>query len=546
MLAHDNSFDQPQNRSPASFRISNPDNEFVDNVAADSVGVGYWFALHMAATGLSNTNEWRTVVGLRNLSPPPANLLNLGKFEGNVAHSIKMGIDVHDSVQVGTTRLELQLPCTNPLPQQPAPCSGSSGNDSLDILTNVMWQPPLATEMTDFTAYGCVTGIYTGGGVLFAPKLTFRSCVLADNGVHMQFASADTLADSLLVYDSGNDIWQGVLPGCGPLHTFERGNAYVTYDGPANMRDCYLVGFSGSNKGNLVYSDFGAARRHTGHTMQGLVFAGGAAPAITFTDFTSPQLDPALDSPRVWGFTIRNVDGSLSLPGPSWLPGSSLVTNHPMVHLADATRSTLDVSIGTNAWLSPFTWAHLQVRYYSYNATPAPTWTLLQGNLVPPVVFTRLAWHPYPGPTVLPFQSVTVNASGFGSQMRQLPVIVRPPQSTAAECVYEVVIRDSTPAQTLRRVDLSVDDGAPGIVTRLVVKHSSLTNWNPEVRLNDDQSVIHENGSANIASLPLVPLGSPATCAATCHSISTVNGVTILELRLVNVHRTHRVTITWP
>ncbi len=546
MLTHDNSLDQAQNRSPASFWISNPDNQFIGNVAADSVGVGYWFALHRFATGLSATGAWSG-----EFTNTDATLLPLGKFEANSAHSIKMGIDVHDSVKLVTGSSTLQRPCLGP--EVLTPCTNAPANGaSIDIQTNVMWQPPTGAILDRFTAFGCSTAIYTGGGVIYSPKITFRNCVLADNGVHVQFASADKLQDSLLIHDSGNLIFPtGTAGPQNPtgnglvnthIHGYEAGNAYVVYDGPGNMANCYLVGYSGTTSGNFAFSDFGAARRHTGHTLEDLVFAGSLMPRVAFRDFSGTIAIPtALSQSSVWGITMLDLDGSMS---GGLLPGTSVITNHPMLHLTTAGGASPDTQLGPTAYLSPFTWAHLQVRYYTDEA-PFTMNRLLEMGAVPSTNFLRRAWQP--SITTTPYVRHSFNSTFLPSaQMRQLPVIVRPAASTEVECVYEVAITDPTPAQTtqpLHRVDVSIDDGAPGVVTRLVITHATKPGWVPTVYINDDQAQVHSNGQHPSLLVPLPPGAAPN---ATSYTITNLNGSTAIDLRMVNVHRTHRISITWP
>ena len=62
-------------QSPASFWITHPDNQFINNHAAGSTNYGFWFDLQVHATGPSADN---------NICPEYE---NLGEFSGNVAHS---------------------------------------------------------------------------------------------------------------------------------------------------------------------------------------------------------------------------------------------------------------------------------------------------------------------------------------------------------------------------------------------------------------------------------------------------------------------------
>jgi hypothetical protein len=360
---------------------------------------------------------------------------------------------------------------------------------------------------------------------------------------------------SLLVYDSGNVIFPTGLNGLsnGHLHAFEHGNAYVVYDGPGQLVDCHLVGYDAGARGNLVFSEFGAARRHTNHRFEGLTFAGAGLPTVKFHDFAAEPATAPFGQPSVWGIAIRDIDGCLtggSIPvnpnSPFW-PGPTphtLVTNHTMMHLVNGT-STADIqapylATTSQAWLSPFVWAHLQVRLFAPAGAviPAtglcPDYLLHDGMNVPPVHFTRKTHLAWPGATFL---------SSFlpSAQMRQMPVIVKPASTVAPECIYEVQLQDAPSLQT-RRADLSIDDARVGDVTRLLITHASLPSWTPELRINDNPLFLHNNGDNPNNLQPMVPSPPGAT---TTYQLTTIGGATAIDLRMVNPNRTHRITITW-
>lgn len=64
---------------PAMFWITNPSNDFIDNVASGSIFSGYWFELSDEVRG-----ESKSLPGAKDMKPLA---LPLGKFKGNVAHS---------------------------------------------------------------------------------------------------------------------------------------------------------------------------------------------------------------------------------------------------------------------------------------------------------------------------------------------------------------------------------------------------------------------------------------------------------------------------
>jgi cell surface hyaluronidase len=528
MLEHDSSLDEPQNRSPAAFWISHPNNEIRGNVAADSLGTGFWFALHSEPTGLSSSDDWKDFFSDYDVGSGTYTLWNateapLGAFEDNLCHSLKMGIDAHDSIDDNGTL-------------------GNSRDD--DILKNVAWDPPTDTYLERFRAYGCTNAVYTGASNDFPSKIHFRDCVLTDNGMQMQFASADTMIDSLLVYDNGNNIFPSNFNfnslDSSYMGNYERGHAYVVYDGPGNLYDSHLVGYDGPNSGSVFYSDFGAARRHPNHLIHGLTYSGGATviPTVNFTDFTVPP--PAHKPPHgpgVWGIAVIDEDGSLSRGS---LPGWTLVTNHPFMHVTDSTglQSSPDISLpqSPTAWLSPFHWGHLQVRYY---AGPGMN-VLLARGLMPPVLFNRQAWQGY--------DAVTVTTGRPGSQFRQVPTIAKRLPSTAPECIYDLLIVPPLPSQTtlpLNRVDISIDDAALGDITRVRITHRTKPSWSPTLYVNDNPDRIHSNGDNPANLTPFPPgMGAGAITAYQIIQTGTAN-VDTIDLRLVNTGRTHRISITW-
>jgi cell migration-inducing and hyaluronan-binding protein len=86
--------------NPATFWITHPDNVLVGNVAAGSVGFGFWYALPAAPTGLSTG------------APDRPRLTPLGTFRDNVAHSNhRPGLQVDDGPRPdGTTETTSYTP----------------------------------------------------------------------------------------------------------------------------------------------------------------------------------------------------------------------------------------------------------------------------------------------------------------------------------------------------------------------------------------------------------------------------------------------------
>jgi cell surface hyaluronidase len=485
LLITDNQLDQVQNRTPAVFWISHPNNHFTGNVAAESVGTGYWIIPHTAPTGESAKAVWAPLFGGIDGTQAP-----LGTFANNVAHSCKSAFDVNDTLR------------DQPLGAQPPFATPEDPTDDF-IWTNRSWDPPTQEVIEGFTAWGCTIGIYAGlgSGNTFTQQVIFRDCVLADNGGHVQLACSFIVEDSLLVHDSNNRIF-GRQSG----HDFQQGFAQVIYDGPAQMYRCHLVGYDGPDGHSVFYDGFGAARRHTNHLVKSLTYEGAGRPVVNFNSY--PASNP---SSRVWGVVVRDIDGSLTR---GVLPGVSLVTNHPMMRVVDANGATRDQRAGSNAWFSPYRWAHLQVLHYR-----SPN-TLLSAGSLPPTSFTRL---PYGTATGATFDDSAVAQA----EIRQCPVIVAPNGASVPAFEYAVALNE-TPASgsSVDRVDLAIDDADVGDVTLLAVTFDNDPTWAPTVFLDD-------------SSTPLAAGGTDPTVT----SYTLANGV--LRLRMVSPARLHRVRLHW-
>jgi hypothetical protein len=410
LLSHDAFPTQPQNRAPAAFWISHPNNTFIGNVAADTVGTGYWFALHQSPTGLSATEP--AFNGIDATKAP------LGTFTDNVSHSLGSGIDLNDSVHAMGTQ--------TPLDDQ--------------LATNVAWDPVNPVVISGFVAYSCATALYAGAGL---DKVTFDDCVMADNEWHVQFACAFTATNSLLVENTLQSLFT-------PCHPSFSGVAYLTYDGPGRLTDSHLVGFDGTRSPNatVVSSVFGASQRHTNHELSGLTFVG--TPLIQFDDFANlpPPPPPTVPTPhdsRHWGIAVANLDGTVS-----GLSGYTLVTNHPMMHLGTAPNGP-DLVAGTNAFWSPYQWGYLRILHYRSNGAQ------LLPTEQPDMTFTRWDHQGWLGASFL--SNFQVDAH------RQMPLIVRRAAGQPTdECWYTVAWAPPTIAKSMRIV---MDDMASGDVTRL-------------------------------------------------------------------------------
>lgn len=485
ILQTDHLFAEAQNRSPAVFWITNPNNEIVGNVAADCVGTGYWFALHQNPFGLSAGDPY--FAGRHGTSGP------LGAFRDNVCHSCGTGIDLNDSVHD----------------------NGSTSTPTDDfLLGNVGWLPLAPVTLDRFTAHACATAMYAGAG---SDKVTFTNVVSADNEWHVQFACPFEVTKSVLVEDSGNSIFL-------PVHAAFSGQAFVVYDGPARLTNSHLVGFDGLGAhpygayGMVVTSVFGAAMRHTNHLLSGLTFqAGFGTPNVDFNDFAGadPQHQQtfSLADARHWGIAVVDADGSLSAGS---YAGRTLVTNHPMMHIVNANGATPDATYPhwDYAWLSPFQWGHLVILHLDAN-----NFSLLPSEQ-PDMLFSRNAFEGWRGAAYMYDFQV--------DNWRQMPLVVRRPSDPATREVWYTV--DWAPPGNARKVSITMDDLGPGDVTRLRLRNAN--GWS--------------NETVVVGAVTLTPVASVAALDGLPATAYARTGTQDLWLRIVATQGGRPVVISWP
>ena len=215
---------------PATFWITNPDNTVRGNVAAGSMGFGFWYALPEHPTGMSTTLAvWPRRTPLR-------------EFAGNVAHSNRSGaLNVDDGpLADGTTETTNYAPRLDP------------AQESAQV----------PADFRDFTAYKHRTrAVWLRGRAL---RLT--NAVLADNGIGATFAASDTyLQDALLVGETANNAT--AFPAGFPVRGFEY------YDGLVGAQRVVFANYVSSARGPA--SAFGFNRRNA-FPLHPLNFAEGA------------------------------------------------------------------------------------------------------------------------------------------------------------------------------------------------------------------------------------------------------------------------------
>lgn len=322
----DNEFNEVQNRTPSSYWITNPNNYFEGNVAAGTEGTGYWFAMPKAPMGDSAKDA--RFYGIQPYKEP------LGLFKRNKAHSCMSGFDIFDQLSANHT-----------------------------ILRNAGWQNSEQHLIEDCTWYANDLALYSGigGGVgdliTYAANLIFHNNVLADNKINIMFASYSQVQESVIVANSGNNIYNG--------STY----AYRTYDGAGQVRDSHLVGWNRSRADYIL--DGGAATKHTNHRISGITTDDGLPPIVNLRNYDIPiaknDFTPQSKSHvRVWSMVLYDEDGSFS-----GIPESSVVSNHPMMLVGDEYRHNNWV----NAYRSPHKFALTLLKFDGVPRNQSPNVT---------------------------------------------------------------------------------------------------------------------------------------------------------------------------
>jgi G8 domain/Secretion system C-terminal sorting domain/Ricin-type beta-trefoil lectin domain-like/Bacterial Ig domain len=191
----------PQNRTPASYWITNPNNYFENNVAAGTEGTGFWFAFPANGPLFAS----RTIPYFQGLIPWKQ---PLGKFEGFVAHTCMNGFDVFDQL-----------------------------NDDHSIKANFGWAPGSKQLIQKGLFYGNDQAIYCGLGVDSDnnQNTAFSDCALSDNKTISMLAGDITIENSLFNVDTDLGVFTGTR------------EFFRLYDGPGNHVDCHFEGWNRPN-----------------------------------------------------------------------------------------------------------------------------------------------------------------------------------------------------------------------------------------------------------------------------------------------------------
>ncbi len=256
----DNEANEPQNRTPASYWITNPNNYFENNVAAGTEGTGFWFAFPekpMFASG-----DLPYYQGLNPSKEP------LGSFEGFVAHTCMTGWDVFDRL-----------------------------NPDHSIKKNFGWDVDSRQLIQDGLFYGNDQALYCGLGVGGTNKNTvFYNCVFSDNKTGSMLAGDLTIENSLFNSDSDLGVFNGVR------------EFFRFYDGPGRHIDCHFEGWDQSNSEMIKQITGGGATENFNPTFRGTTK--GFSEPFPFRFFPLPNTDNT--RARKVGQFFKDYDGGLT------------------------------------------------------------------------------------------------------------------------------------------------------------------------------------------------------------------------------------------
>ena len=298
----------PSDNTVASYWITNPDNSFIDNVAAGSDENGFWLSLPEHPQGKFKDSEVSKTIWPRRTP--------LRAFRGNVAHSNFDGFmfdrNIYEDNTFGLATIPF-LPLANPA----------------DLESEVV-----ETHFESLTSYKNRNGGLWGRGDLFV----YSNLKLADNAIGMTHAAGDIgssrfnsrLVDSLVVGETdnsgnpttpeevayGRSLPKKLIPDF-PIRGYEY------YDYRDDVVNTTFVNFQDNDRrktGALSFLLFTSAGVSTGSTISGAKFVN--AKPVYF-----PKFDSRFDNDNRGGegyrtLSIHDLDGSVT-----GIPDSHIMLN---------------------------------------------------------------------------------------------------------------------------------------------------------------------------------------------------------------------------
>jgi hypothetical protein len=288
----------PSDNTAASYWITNPDNSYIDNVAAGADSTGFWFSIPIHPNGAflgseDSLNTWPRRTPVR-------------AFRGNVAHSNFDGFMIDRHIEEDNTFGLASIPLL-------------ALADPTDLESEVM-----ETHFENLTSYKNRNGGLWGRGDMYV----YSNLTLADNAIGMTQAAGDIgslpfssrLVDGLVVGETDNignpttpeEIAYGRSLPKPAIPDFPiRGYEY--YDYRDDVIDTTFVNFQDNNQrktGALSFLLFTSAGLSTNSTIKGAEFVN--AKPVYF-----PTYDSRFDNDNRGGnayrtLSFRDLDGSVT------------------------------------------------------------------------------------------------------------------------------------------------------------------------------------------------------------------------------------------
>ncbi len=323
----DNEFDVVQNRTPASYWITNPNNTFINNIAAGTQGTGFWYAFPQDFMGPSKGNSLFV-----NQKKPYQE--TFGGFDGNKAHSCVSGFDIFD-----------RLDATH------------------SIVANGGWEEPNLKYFNNNTWYANHLGVYTGIGIVAnntsrdsSSKVIFKNNVFIENTTSTMLASYSIIDESVFIaYSQKKLLYIN-------NNTENERFLYRVYDGAGTVKNSYFVGWDKANSNFL--QNTGAAIKHTNASFENITADYKTPIRLSYLNYNfGKKFNYGLNEnqPTVWGTVLLDKTGSIT-----GKPNYSVVSNHPMLLVGD--EATFDT--WTNMHYTPRKYIHSRLQNYNIKIYP--------------------------------------------------------------------------------------------------------------------------------------------------------------------------------
>ncbi len=321
-------FDDLQSAAPSTYWITNPNNSFINNVAAGSIGTAFWFAFPTSPTGAS-ANDPR-------FSGMQPHTEQLGVFDGNTSHSNRSGLDINDRLDANHA-----------------------------LIGNGAWSVSNQQTLRNHTAFANRVGFYSGIGRADFEQIKLENFRYAENEIHLMLATRNTFENSIFIARTNADL----LNGGSTMF-------YNSYDGAGRIYNCHFIDWDKS--GNTFTRTNGAAEKRSDHIFQGITSNHTTSLNIPFVpgSFRAPLNTIEGGCGQTFGDFIYDRDGSLT--------GKA---QHTIAPNADLYRTGAETDIPT--WETMILSPHKYVHTVSFNNVPTLVYRKNRDGQVKGLLFSQ-------------------------------------------------------------------------------------------------------------------------------------------------------------